>query len=323
MAAYSGHCGPVQAAAVRNQVRHGGYAIALLMWMIAGMSLLVTAVIQFARDDISMAEQRLAEVQSEYIARGVALLALRDLQVDAYLEPQADENISGDGSGIRNDNDAVFQRYSGSRRYQFMGHEAVASVYSSSSFVSLNGASKRELAMLFAEVGGVGEALAAQLADAVIAYRLQEDPVSADMDPFPGFRYREELLAVAGMRRGVYERTRDYVQVYEAGNLFPPKAPLRLRGVFSNEQSADATASTRKPTNAGHGDANRRSDGLISFESIGRERAMQLSGGGVTPVSVDVVLANNNQMSYRVWVADANAQVLRAERIQRYGNGSS
>ena len=53
-----------------------GYAIALLMWMIAGMALLVMAVIHFARDDIGSAEQRLSEAKSNALARGVALLAL-------------------------------------------------------------------------------------------------------------------------------------------------------------------------------------------------------------------------------------------------------
>ena len=41
-----------------------GYAIALLMWMIAGMALLVMAVIHFARDDIGSAEQRLSEAKA-------------------------------------------------------------------------------------------------------------------------------------------------------------------------------------------------------------------------------------------------------------------
>jgi len=40
----------------------GGFAIALLLWMIAGMALTVAAVIHFARHDTSAMELRLMEV---------------------------------------------------------------------------------------------------------------------------------------------------------------------------------------------------------------------------------------------------------------------
>ena len=63
-----------------------GYALALLMWMIAGMSLLVMAVIHFAQDDIGLAEQRLNEAKSDALARGVAMLALRDEALAPYLQ---------------------------------------------------------------------------------------------------------------------------------------------------------------------------------------------------------------------------------------------
>ena len=48
-----------------NRATHqSGFAIALLLWMIAGMSLTVAAVIHFARFDTSMAELRLREAKA-------------------------------------------------------------------------------------------------------------------------------------------------------------------------------------------------------------------------------------------------------------------
>ena len=76
-----------------------GYALALLMWMIAGMSLLVMAVIHFAQDDIGLAEQRLNEAKSDALARGVAMLALRDEALAPYLD---EAKPDGDGSTGRN-----------------------------------------------------------------------------------------------------------------------------------------------------------------------------------------------------------------------------
>ena len=102
-----------------------GYALALLMWMIAGMSLLVSNN-PYAQDDIGLAEQRLNEAKSDALARGVAMLAL-----DKALAPYLDEaKPDGDGStgrngGNRTDNKRVDGALS-SRRYELDGHVAVA-----------------------------------------------------------------------------------------------------------------------------------------------------------------------------------------------------
>ena len=53
-----------------------GFALALLLWMIAGMSLTVAAVIHFARTDTGLAELRLTEAKARALGEGVALLAL-------------------------------------------------------------------------------------------------------------------------------------------------------------------------------------------------------------------------------------------------------
>ena len=61
-----------------NASQQSGFAIALLLWMIAGMSLMVAAVIHFAHEDTGMAELRVREAKAQALGRGVAYLLLRD-----------------------------------------------------------------------------------------------------------------------------------------------------------------------------------------------------------------------------------------------------
>ena len=64
--------------------RQDGFAIALLLWMIAGMSLTVAAVIHFAQEDTGMAELRVREAKARALGRGVAYLLLRDSALATY-----------------------------------------------------------------------------------------------------------------------------------------------------------------------------------------------------------------------------------------------
>ena len=78
------------------KLRNSGHAIALLLWMIAGMSLMVTAVIHFARDDTGMAELRLKEAKSLAISRGAALLAVRDRSIRDATPDKQEADLDGD-----------------------------------------------------------------------------------------------------------------------------------------------------------------------------------------------------------------------------------
>ena len=294
-----------------------GYALALLMWMIAGMSLLVMAVIHFAQDDIGLAEQRLNEAKSDALARGVAMLALRDEALAPYLDeakPDGD-GPTGRNSGNRTDNKRVDGALS-SRRYELDGHVAVATVHPASGFVSLNGASGYELGRLFTEMGGASKSEVDALVQGVMDYRNQRSANSASLQDFMGFRSREELLSVRGMRKGIYDRVKDYVQPYEATTLNLARAPDALRSVFPNGSSQTAVASGGNGARAGGlSRAAPAVDGLVTFEALNRQRAAAMAADTVMGMSVDIRLANGQQMAYRVWVAGDEQRVLHSERL--------
>lgn len=297
-----------------------GYAIALLMWMIAGMALLVMAVIQFARDDIGSAEQRLSEAKSNALARGVALLALRDAALAPFLSDRSDREDGpnrqgGEGTLGNSDRDSsIF-----SRRYELSDHIAVATVHPASGFVSLNGASEEELQALFRGIGGASGSEAIALAGAVIDYRNQRSSRSAVLNDFAGFRSREELLTVDGMRKAVYDRVKDFVQPFEASSLDLSRAPKRLRQLFPNGAHGGQSEAGWSG-NRGSGSASvAASDGLVTFESLNRQRAARISANTHRAVIVKIQLDNGQQSNYRVWVAGATQRVIHSERLSIIG----
>lgn len=299
-----------------------GYAIALLMWMIAGMALLVMAVIHFARDDIGSAEQRLREAKSSALARGVALLALRDAALSPFLSDQSDR---GDGRNRQSSEDTMddSDRDSSifSRRYELADHIAVATVHPASGFVSLNGAPEDELRVLFRGIGDTSGSEASALAGAVIDYRNQRSPRSAGLDDFAGFRSREELLAVEGMRKVVYDRVKDFVQPFEASSLDISRAPRRLRQLFPNGVNGGQAESGRSSNRGGRNAPVADFDGLVTFESLNRQRAARMSANLFSAVIVKIQLDTGQHSSYRVWVSGANQQVIHSERLSMVGKG--
>jgi DNA uptake protein ComE-like DNA-binding protein len=274
-----------------------GFAIALLLWMIAGMSLMVAAVIHFARADIAMAELRLDEVRAQALGRGAALLALRDVTAEAHMASvKSAESTEADETGGA---DGVF-----TRTYRF-GESQTASVVlrPAASFVSINNAREEELSLLFMHVGGATQESASQLVSGVMAYR----------EDYPGFRYVEEMLTVNGVARDVYDRVKRFIHPYRTGALALSSLPSDLReslGGLFEEYGQSASRESAPPM--------RSVEGLVTFESIAeRQRNPQgeadrrIQVADVTVARVDVVRVIN-----RVWLSsELNDSILRSQLI--------
>ena len=125
-----------------------GHALALLLWMIAGMSLMVTAVIHLARDDIGMAELRLNEAKSRAMARALAYLAARDSALQSgFVTPQvdsADVDAERAQKSDQQQQDGVFKK-----QYELGGMTGTVELLPAEAFVSLNTATEEELFRLF------------------------------------------------------------------------------------------------------------------------------------------------------------------------------
>ena len=133
--------------------RQDGFAIALLLWMIAGMSLTVAAVIHFAQEDTGMAELRVREAKARALGRGVAYLPLRDSALATYgaASGGADPASQSERGEPDSDKQTLF-----TKQYRFGRDWTVTgTLRPSSGFVSLNNADRNELMMLFTGLGRV------------------------------------------------------------------------------------------------------------------------------------------------------------------------
>ena len=271
-----------------------GFAIALLLWMIAGMSLMVAAVIHFARADIAMAELRLDEARAQALGRGAALLAVRDKAMasqQATLDPAVGERSQAPGEG----NERFKKTYDFGGDWRTRVHLGPAA-----GLVSLNNASDIELSLLFKHVGKASETDAADLAAAVLTYR----------EAFPGFRYPEELLAIEGASRDVYDRVRGVIHPYRTGALSLADLPPEIRESLGDLLEEEIASSE------GAGVPGRAAEGRLTFDLIA-ERKRNPGGTAdrrIQVAEVSTVSASGHTLKQKIWLSSDNAgAIMRAD----------
>ena len=291
---------------MRVESTQRGFAIALLLWMIAGMSLMVAAVIHFAQADVGMAELRLREAKAQALGRGVARLLLRDSAMATYTR----RALNGEsGAQQEGEESQLVGQQLFSKQYQFGDDWVVSGVLRpSSGFVSLNNADQNELMMLFTGLGKVDERAAAAMVQGVLEYRSN----------FPGFRYPEELLAVADSSRVIYDKVKAYVHTYRTGSMVVSNASPQLADLARSVEGGGADAASVQGTRAPNvaGDAGRgRIEGRITFESIA-EAIRNPNGANdlaIHAAEMEMSFPGDAKLKQTVWVSDAGTQgVLRS-----------
>ena len=268
-----------------------GFAIALLLWMIAGMSLMVAAVIHFAQSDIGMTELRLSEARAHAAGRGAVLLALRDKALKGFAEATAEDLFESDDEAAQ----------TAAKQYEFAGGiSAKVSIKPANAFVSLNDAAEPELVKLFAEVGGASEGEAANMAQAVIDYRYE----------YPGFRATEELLMVESMTKPTFDRVASSIHPYRSGALNPAAADGVLAEYWQEGENGAATNTQAGPVGSGgRGGGAGVPGGLVTFESIAEKKRLQAGQANISVHAVDVVIAVDGEprTDIRIWAASSGS----------------
>ena len=289
---------------MRSAERETGFALALLLWMIAGMSLAVTAVIHLARTDLGFAELRIREAQVDAAARGAALMAVQGFLNDRAPESGREEQVETNRRQFN---------------YQMSGDISVTAILlKPSGFLSLNGADREQLVEFFLLVGGASEELAEILADEVIAYRGQSSAVSFEMMYFEGFTQREELLTLPSMTREVYDKIKGFVQPFTKASFILANAPKRLRQLFpeSDDQELAGFAGQgpeTPPTEESAAASANSNAGLITFDSMYRDRS---EGASVFAVETEVTFDSDIFRS-QIWVDQQPLRVLRVFPVER------
>jgi general secretion pathway protein K len=168
--------------------RQRGVALAIVVWFIAGMSLLVAGLVSHARVDTQMAQLHVARAKVSAAGDGAILLMMADV---------ATGKVSAAGGQIIT-----------SKTYRLGDLDVVVSLVPTAGLVNLNWASPKVLAALFQIAGQISESEAKSAANNVIKWRSS----NAGGGPLR-FASVEDLLRVDGVTRTMLDAVRDYIMV--------------------------------------------------------------------------------------------------------------
>lgn len=271
-----------------------GVALVLVLWLVAALAVTVGAIVSVARGETDLMATRLSEARVHAVGRGIARLVMLDRARD--LEQQS---LFGDESSVA----TVFRQ-----TYFVDGLSVNAAVYPSAGFVSIGEPDEEVWETLLTGVGGMDQQDAMILAPRIVDSGLSAGAIGggASNFSFAAIRARrqggnlagfaEQLLAVEGMTRGVYDRIRSSVAPFPAeGELDTAALAPELQDSFGGDVAVQ--------------DA-------LSFKA-------DESQGGNFCVEIIMGPLDGSMFRQRVWVQsngyteDGSLQIVRVERVVR------
>jgi len=177
--------------------RQSGVALGIVMWFLAGMSLLVSGIVSQARVDTRMAQLHLARATAVSAGDGAILLLLAD--------------VYGRNSG------ELTQQGPSSRTFRVGAHNVSVTLVPTTDLVGLNHSSAETLAQLLVVQGNIPEGEAKTLADNVLEWREGSGPRTAKRQSNQ-FQSVEDLLQVDGFTRTVWDGIRNAIAAVTIDN---------------------------------------------------------------------------------------------------------
>jgi hypothetical protein len=168
-----------------------GVALAIVVWFIAGMSLLVAGIVSHARVDTQMTQLHVARAKAVAAGDGAIQLVMAERMLT--------QNPTGGGG----------DRLTG--KVRLGSSEVSVTLYPTAGLVDLNLAPQKVLAALFTIVGQAPEDEANLLADNVVKWRGGFSGQGNEKAWVREFREVEDLIRVEGVGRTLFEAVRDFI----------------------------------------------------------------------------------------------------------------
>lgn len=205
--------------------REQGVALAIVVWFIAGMSLLVAGIVAQARVDTQMAQTHVARAKAMAAGDGAIQLMMVDM-----MTAKGDDNQPPLG------------------KYRLGDIEVTVALVPAEGLIDINGASGEILYALFLVEGGLPEGEARLLAENMVQSRTA----------LPGrggavkLAAIEDFLRVPGSSRTLLDAVRDFIVVSESGRGTTDwsQAPDALLRILSKVNPAKADAIKAKQNSA-------------------------------------------------------------------------
>lgn len=199
-----------------------GVVLIAVLWMVMALSIIVTGLTRSVRD-----EARMLSVARQTIQAG----ALGDAAIQLVLQGMALETKPMDRLTVV--------------QAQYQGQSVAVQIMPLNGLIDINEAKAPLLMRLLTVAGGVSEAAAESMAQAIIEYRQQRTPQGASRR----FEATEDLMRVPGVDYDLYARLRALIttDIRGSGLVNPMAAPLDVLAVIAggNLQMAGQIASQR------------------------------------------------------------------------------
>lgn len=171
--------------------RQQGVALAIVVWFIAGMSLLVAGLVYQARQDVRMSQVHIARAKAVAAGDGAINLLLANL-VTGRLPKDSAERMT-------------------SQQFVLGQTQVAVHLYPSSGLLNLNAAGESMLESLFRVAASLDKRDAKLLAENVVKWRTSNDGSGRRRGSRRHFDAIEDLLNVQGVDRTLYDAVRDFV----------------------------------------------------------------------------------------------------------------
>ncbi|MEM6579963.1 MAG: hypothetical protein AAF699_01750 [Pseudomonadota bacterium] len=201
-----------------------GVALAIVVWFIAGMSLLVAGIVAHARVDNKLTQLHMAEAKT--VAAGDGAIQL--MMVDSMM--------------------AEVMQATMARSYRLGGQEVAVVLTPTSGLINLNSAPVPLLAALFLFTGELNEEASLQLAENIVAAR-RTGPFNRGVK----LMALEDVLRIPGTSRSLLDAIRDLVVIGESsrGGIDWSKAPDEVLEVLAKADPARAESVRSRRAEAG------------------------------------------------------------------------
>jgi general secretion pathway protein K len=207
-----------------KRLSQSGVALAIVVWFIAGMSLLVAGIVSLARVDTQMAQLHVARAKVSAAGDGAISLAMAELNATS--------------------NSGAVKRRNSASSYRLGELEVVVTLVPTSGLINLNVAPHPLYMALFSIAAGMGEEEAQRLADSVIDWR--KGVLGRDGRKYRRSKFNEpeDLLRVEGVNRTLLDAVRDYIVAGNAarGGLDWQQAPGPVLAVLEKSDGRERGA---------------------------------------------------------------------------------
>ena len=213
-----------------TRLSQSGVALAIVLWFVAGMSLLVAGIVSQASVDTRMAQLHAARARVAAAGDGATQLFM----LDSLARRGADARSSAANAG----------------RYRLGDLDVTVSLVPTSGLIDLNSAPAPVLVALFDVAAGLAPADAQYIADNVVNWRTPKASRGIQQRGGAKFTEIEDLLRVEGVGRTLLDGVRDYVAAGSAiaGGTDWSLAPAAVLAVLekSDAQRFDSVSRRRE-----------------------------------------------------------------------------